>query len=419
MTGCLTKRRSVSVILLSALALTVSCGGGDSDESARWAALPRTVSCAVEPAGGTVQDVPPSLQVEQVTLSDEGGQRLAIALEFPGGVPPDPTAVNGPYGVRSAPGSVSLSILVLPTDSQDEDPYLVIDSPEPATGRSWNAEVVSGDTDANALQSATISGTTRTLVVDLRNHAGALGSGKFKADVHIIMTVSQTPPTMPIILSAQHCDWDRPISASTSAAKPTASQPPISQRSRPPSAAAPASPGHMFTIADYIKQNGIIETPVTESGGPPGAPVLHLPLPAGWTDSHNTPSYAYGQIVPTDPALVSDPPTITAIFSRLTGNVDADAVLKYAPGEVQNLPGFKTNESPKRGMQSGFEAVTVAGAYAKDGASRVIVQKTVVVPGKDGLYVLQINADWAVNRLQTETMKTALQLIRAKTTITP
>ncbi|WP_082690816.1 DUF732 domain-containing protein [Mycobacterium sp. GA-1199] len=110
-----------------------------------------------------------------------------------------------------------MSILVLPTGSHDEDPYLVITSPQPATGRGWNAEVVSGDTDVNALQSATISGTTRTLVVDLRNHAGAFGSGKFKADVHIVMTVSQTPPTRPIILSAQHCDWENAVSAGSSA----------------------------------------------------------------------------------------------------------------------------------------------------------------------------------------------------------
>ncbi|OBF95122.1 hypothetical protein A5790_01905 [Mycobacterium sp. 852002-51152_SCH6134967] len=116
-----------------------------------------------------------------------------------------------------------MSILVLPTGSQDEDPYLVITSPQPTTGRGWSAEVVSGDTEANALQSATVSGTTRTLVVDLRNHAGALGSGEFRADVHIIMTVSQTPPTMPIVLSAQHCNWDRSVRASSSAASPPTS----------------------------------------------------------------------------------------------------------------------------------------------------------------------------------------------------
>lgn len=219
----LQRRLAVSALLLWALALTVSCGGKDPDDSTRWAALPRTLGCTVQPAGGTVQDVPPSLQVRQVTIRDEGGQRLAIALEFPGGVPPDPKAAKGPYGVRSAPGSVSMSILVLPTGSHDEDPYLVITSPQPATGRGWNAEVASGNTDANALQSATVSGTTRTLVVDLRNDVGALGSGEFKADVHIIMTVSRTPPTMPIILSAQHCDWDRSVRASTSAARPPTS----------------------------------------------------------------------------------------------------------------------------------------------------------------------------------------------------
>ena len=42
---------------------------------------------------------------------------------------------------------------------------------------------------------------------------------------------------------------------------------------------------------------------------------------------------------------------------------------------------------------SGFDAFQLGGTYVKDGKKRVIAQKTVVIPGSDGLYVLQMNAD--------------------------
>ena len=48
---------------------------------------------------------------------------------------------------------------------------------------------------------------------------------------------------------------------------------------------------------------------------------------------------------------------------------------------------------PTKTSLSGFDAVQSAGTYTKDGQQRIAAQKTVVGAVKDGLFVLQINAD--------------------------
>ena len=62
------------------------------------------------------------------------------------------------------------------------------------------------------------------------------------------------------------------------------------------SSAAPATPaaGKNETIADYIKENGITETPVKQ--GDPGTPTIDLPVPAGWQDAGaKTPAVRLGR----------------------------------------------------------------------------------------------------------------------------
>ena len=76
--------------------------------------------------------------------------------------------------------------------------------------------------------------------------------------------------------------------------------------------------------------------------GDPGAPTIDLPFPPGWEDAGpRTPEWAYGAIVSTDPAFAADPPSIIALVSKLTGNVDPAKILEFAPGEIKNLPGFE------------------------------------------------------------------------------
>jgi hypothetical protein len=181
--------------------------------------------------------------------------------------------------------------------------------------------------------------------------------------------------------------------------------------------AAPAA-GKNETLADYIKEAGLTETPVKR--GDPGSPTIDLPVPDGWaTAGDKTPDFAYGAIISTDPTMASDPPSIIAIVSKLTGNVDKAKLIEYAPGELNNLPGF---DGPKTGETStlgGFDAVQLGGSYVKDGVQRMIAQKTVIIPAADnsGTFVLQLNADGTEDQMGP--LMDATSVIDEKTTITP
>jgi hypothetical protein len=195
-----------------------------------------------------------------------------------------------------------------------------------------------------------------------------------------------------------------PTSTSTSTSAKTGAAPTTSAQASGPNE----------TIADYIKQNNIQETTVTHNT--PGAPTIDLPVPDGWSLVPEGPDAPYGGIVfntPTDP---NDPPKILAILSKLTGNVDTDKLLSYAPGELKNLPGFDGGAGD-RDRLSGFPAYQVGGMYTKDGETRLVAQKTVVIQGNDGIYVLQLNAEGP--DADANALMDATSAIDEQTTITP
>jgi hypothetical protein len=200
---------------------------------------------------------------------------------------------------------------------------------------------------------------------------------------------------------------------STSTSTSTATS---TSKSTETSASPSPSAGGAKTIQDYLKANNIQETPVKR--GDPGSPNIDLATPPGWSDAGaQTPEWAYGAIVFDTPQDKADPPSIIAIVSKLTGNVDPKKVLELAPGELQNLPKWESLGEPNSSTLSGFDAVQLGGNYVKDGKKRIIAQKTVVIPGKDGLYVLQMNAD-ALDGQEGPLME-ATGVIDEKTTITP
>ncbi|MCV7282675.1 LpqN/LpqT family lipoprotein [Mycolicibacterium flavescens] len=182
----------------------------------------------------------------------------------------------------------------------------------------------------------------------------------------------------------------------------------------PPTSAQAAGP--QYTIVDYIRDNGIRETPVRR--GDPGSPAIELPFPPGWRDAGPaTPQWAYGAIISEDPKFAQSPPTIIALVSKLTGPVDPAKILEFAPGEIQNLPGYEGATSGSPTTLGGFEAVQLGGSYDKDGAKRAIAQKTVVIPGQDALFVLQLNADGTADQMDALAQATAV--IDEQTKITP
>jgi hypothetical protein len=147
-----------------------------------------------------------------------------------------------------------------------------------------------------------------------------------------------------------------------------------------------------LTIQQYIQDNGITSTPVRL--GDPGAPKILIALPAGWSDlGPDTPEWAYGAVQADNPPDPNDPPTITVLLSKLTGNVNPAKILEYAPAELMNLPDYVAANEPATDKLSGFDAVRLAGLYERDGTQRTIAQKTVVIPANDAVYVLQMNAD--------------------------
>ena len=210
------------------------------------------------------------------------------------------------------------------------------------------------------------------------------------------------------------CGSDAKSQPSVSKETSSAASSTKSSKAAPPSPTTAAGPNK--TIVDYIKENGITETPVHR--GDPGAPTIDLPFPPGWEDAGSrTPEWAYGAILASDPAMAQDPPTVIALVSKLTGNVDTAKVLEYAPGEIKNLPGYEGANEGSPTTLSGFDATQIGGTYTKDGVKRAIAQKTVVIPGQDGLYVLQLNADGTEDQMPQ--LMDATSAIDEQTKITP
>jgi hypothetical protein len=170
------------------------------------------------------------------------------------------------------------------------------------------------------------------------------------------------------------------------------------------------------TIASYIKENNIQETPVKR--GDPGSPTIDLPIPPGWEPAgENTPEWAYGAIIYTGPEAAEYSPSIVALVSKLTGNVDPQQIIDLAPGELQNLPGFEASNEGQNSTLGNYPAYQLGGTWESEGQRKIVAQKTVVIPGADGLYVLQLNADGLED--QNDIVNAATEVIDAETKITP
>ena len=215
---------------------------------------------------------------------------------------------------------------------------------------------------------------------------------------------SETEPGTPVAESSE---------TSTTTATTSAAAAPSRERIAPREESAP---GPATTIADYIAENDIAETPVFR--GDPGAPTVDLPFPEGWQDAGaDTPEWAYGAIYYSGPGAEEYTPSIVALLSRLTGDVDPDAIIEYAAGELTNLPGWEPLSRGRTSTLSGFPAYQLGGTWVQDGVTKVVAQKTAVIPGADGLYVLQLNADGLESQL--DIVGPATDTIDDQTVITP
>lgn len=185
------------------------------------------------------------------------------------------------------------------------------------------------------------------------------------------------------------CGSDSSTEATSSSTASSAEEE-TSTTSTEAAAPTPAKPaGQNETIQDYIVQNDIQESGVKR--GAPGAPTVNLPVPPGWQQRDDLPEAPYGAIFFPGSAVPDNPPRILALMSKLTGDVDTNTLLQYAPGELQNMPGWTPMNQGVRGQQNGFDAFQIAGGYEIDGRKGMIAQKTIVIPADDGVFVLQLN----------------------------
>jgi hypothetical protein len=198
-------------------------------------------------------------------------------------------------------------------------------------------------------------------------------------------------------------------SASTSANAAPSTNPKVAPRDQDAKGPNP-------TIASYIEENKIQETPIKM--GDPGAPTIDVPVPDGWaTAGSDTPDWAYSAIVYKGPEAGEYTPSIVALVSKLTGNVDPQKIIDLAPGELQNLPGWKAMNEGETSTLGQYPAYQLGGTWTQAGQTKIVAQKTVVIPGSDGLYVLQLNADGLED--QGEIVSNATNVIDAQTKITP
>ncbi len=179
--------------------------------------------------------------------------------------------------------------------------------------------------------------------------------------------------------------------------------------------AAEEAPAVGANLHKYIVDNKIAEVPI--KADEPGTPNIEFPLPPDWSPAGDrTPDWAYGAIVYGKAADPQNPPYMYAIASKLTGDVDAAKILELAPGQLNELPGFKpVDGGPRRATFAGYDAVNYVGTYEWEGKSRSVGQETIVIPGKDALFVLQLNGEAPGG--QEQVVIDAANVIRDKTTI--
>jgi Probable lipoprotein LpqN len=221
-----------------------------------------------------------------------------------------------------------------------------------------------------------------------------------------------------IMLSGCGSDTKTQSSTSSSASKSTSSTSAKAAPSSKPKVAPrdEDAAGPNPTIASYIQENKIQEAPVKR--GDPGSPTIDLPVPDGWEPAGaDTPDWAYGAIVYKGADAGDYTPSIVALVSKLTGNVDPQKIIDLAPGELNNLPGWKASNDGETSTLGQYPAYQLGGTWTQDGKTKIVAQKTVVIPGSDGLYVLQLNADGLEN--QGEIVGAATNVIDDQTSITP
>ena len=152
-----------------------------------------------------------------------------------------------------------------------------------------------------------------------------------------------------------------------------------------------AEPTAYPTIADYLADNGVTETPLRLGVEDPL--IADFQLPDGWEAKLSTEEgevaylSAFGNVHQSDNFV----PGAALLVSVLDGPVDAQELLGYASGEFYNLPGFEEFRSEDTDLD-GFPAFLIIGGYDDpDFGPMVVSQRTAVVERDGVVYGVQLN----------------------------
>jgi len=203
-------------------------------------------------------------------------------------------------------------------------------------------------------------------------------------------------------------------SATKTAESPAGGDKPAAGATVSSAAVAPESMRNA-TLNQYITDNKIAEVPIKPDE--PGTPKVDFPFPPDWVSAGDrTPEWAYGAILYEKAVDPQDPPFLYAIAAKLTGDVDPAKIIELAPGQLNDLPKFTAIGEPERSKVGGFDAIDYVGTYVWEGRTRAVGQQTIVIPGKDAVFVLQLNGEAPEG--QEQAVIDAARLIQEKTSIT-
>lgn len=195
-------------------------------------------------------------------------------------------------------------------------------------------------------------------------------------------------------LALAGCGSDSTTEATSSAASAVTSTT-TSAAAAPPLTTAPPTPApaRNLTIADYLKSANITETPVR--AGDPGAPKIEFPVPEGWEQAIDVPGNPFWAAMMIQPADPAHPPIIEARLSKLSAEVPIQTIFDYAPGELENLPGYQSLGDGGRASLGGVEAFQMGGLFMDDGVKKLVAQKTLLLASPNGHYLLRVRATGA------------------------
>lgn len=201
-------------------------------------------------------------------------------------------------------------------------------------------------------------------------------------------------------------DAEGPVQPPETSTSTTSTTPSLKLNAPPPLTGVP---GSYPTIATYLHE--VSPNVAMTHRHDPGAPIITLPMPPNWSDAGAaTRSFAYQTIIYRGPGAENYAPSVTALMSKLGPDVDPQKIIDFAPGELNNMPGFVASDPGGMRTIDGHQAFRLAGTWDAPAAAgtpelpgvpamqRLIAQYTVLIKDRAGLYVLQINVDAAAGQ---------------------